>query len=476
MVVAAALVLSVAAVTITYAFPSLAQRSTFLLSFAAVTAAGWYGGGMGGLVATAATSAMLDLLILAPAGHLEVPLTTDLRFATFIAISLLTTGFNWSLHRAARRVRSSENLARLLIDSAPILIAAADQDGRIVLFNGECERLTGHRAADVIGTPFLETLVPTTWRATVRQRLESDSDVELAIAHRDGWLMRDGSERLIEWRCYRIPTPTGLVTIGLGHDVTDRQRMETELREAVEDAELSRQEAADAVAARERFIATLAHELRSPIAAALGWSEMLVKQAGTAETRRLTERIARAHRLIERLINDVNDLASIDAGKVSLNPRTIMLNDVITAAVESVSPLALAKDVRIDVVANTPLPLWGDPDRLQQAVLNLLTNALKFSTEQGEIIVRAGRQGDTIELTVEDGGPGISDSDAERVFEPFWQSDASKGGLGLGLALVRQIAVLHRGSATIRRARKDGGTIARVTLPMAVGSARKTAS
>ena len=469
-VVSVALALAIAAVAITYASDPLATGSTFLLSFAAVTFAGWYGGTLGGLVATAATALLIDVSLLNAPGSVGLHAADVPRFATFVALSLLATGFNGSLHSAAHRLRESEHLGRLIVDSAPMLIAAADPAGRVALFNRECERLTGHTAKDVIGAPFVDTLVPTDWRSSVTSRFATQSDAEIAMAHRNPWTMADGSERLIEWRCYRLITPAGLATIGLGHDVTERERKDAELRDAMAAAEQAREEASAAVAARDRFIAVLSHELRSPVAAAMGSTELLLSQATTPDMRRLLERIHRSHQLMFRLLDDVQDLARIESGKVSLKPRHIRLNEVIASVIDAAGTVAVRKGVSIVNLVADDLLVWGDPDRLHQAASNMLNNAVKFSEPGGAVVVRAVGQHQSIRLTVEDDGPGISEADAARVFEPFWQSDSDKGGLGLGLAVVQQIATLHGGTAHIRRARPEGGTIVGLTLPMVEGA------
>lgn len=466
-VVAVALALAGLAVAITWTSHALSATSTFLLSFGAVTAAGWFGGALGGIVATAATATLLDLLLVPPLYRLGFLNTDDaMRFATFIGLCAIATAMNWSLHNASRRLRQSEALARVVIESAPMLVTAADSLGRVIVFNAECERLTGRTAAEVLGQPLVETLVPEQWRADVIRRFDVASDADLAEPHRNPWTMADGSERLIEWRCYRLSMPSGTATFGFGYDVTERHRMESELRVSVERADAARREAAAAVAARERFIATMSHELRGPITAVSGWARLLATTAVDANTARIAERISRSGVLMQRLIGDVQDLAAIDAGKVTLRPMHVMLDEIAAGAVDAAAPLAASRGVAIQCETNGSAPVWGDADRLYQVVSNLVNNALKFTPDGGRITVSVTTADQQAELLVEDNGPGIADADTQRVFEPFWQSDHTRGGLGLGLPLVLQIAHLHGGSAGIRRARPEGGTVACVTLPL----------
>ncbi|MBA3539517.1 MAG: hybrid sensor histidine kinase/response regulator [Deltaproteobacteria bacterium] len=223
---------------------------------------------------------------------------------------------------------------------------------------------------------------------------------------------------------------------------------------------------------KDEFLATLSHELRTPLNAVLGWSEILLSRAkADSDTRRGLETIARNARSQAQLIEDLLDMNRIVSGTIRLDVQRIDLAAIIEAALDSVQPSADAKSIVIRRTLDPKAgPVHGDPNRLQQVVWNLLTNAVKFTPKGGKIHVLVQRVNSHIEISVHDSGMGISEEFLPHLFERFRQADSSTtrryGGLGLGLSIVKQLVELHGGSVTAQSDGVDHGATFIVTLPL----------
>jgi PAS domain S-box-containing protein len=242
---------------------------------------------------------------------------------------------------------------------------------------------------------------------------------------------------------------------------------------AVDNARLYR-DAQEVNRLKDEFLATLSHELRTPLTAVLGWTRLLgTNQLDEATSRRALETIERNAHAQVQLIDDILDVSRIIRGKLRLNVRPCELTPVIEAAVDSVRPAAEAKGIRLHVVLDPRAgPVSGDPDRLQQVVWNLLTNAVKFTPKDGRVQVLLRRVNSHLELTVSDTGQGIEEKFLPFVFDRFRQADPSTtrvhGGLGLGLAIVRHLVELHGGTVTVESRGKGEGTTFKVALPLMI--------
>jgi signal transduction histidine kinase/ActR/RegA family two-component response regulator len=258
-------------------------------------------------------------------------------------------------------------------------------------------------------------------------------------------------------------------------DISDRLANESELRKQIEIQQQARVIAEDALRAKDEFLSMVSHEIRNPLNAVLGWTRILMDRKDVDP-----DTLARALRIIDRnasaqarLIDDLLDVARIASGKLRLETQPVDLLAVALAAVDVVSPSTKAKqlEVRTGLDPATPRVL-GDPQRLQQIVGNLLSNAVKFTNPGGVIEVRVSPAGKVARLTVSDSGQGISPEFLPFVFERFRQSDASSarrhGGLGLGLALVRELVELHGGTVRAESAGENQGATFTIDLPTAL--------
>jgi PAS domain S-box-containing protein len=239
-------------------------------------------------------------------------------------------------------------------------------------------------------------------------------------------------------------------------DVSEQRSLEADRQRLYEAERRARTSAESASNMKDEFLATVSHELRTPLNAVLGWSQLaLSADMPPAQLAKALETIARNARAQGKLIDDILDISRIVSGKVRLEVTTCDLARVAEQALEMVKPAADAKGVRlVSQGLDRPAMLRADPDRLQQIAMNLLTNAVKFTPGGGSVAIELEQRDGYYRLSVSDSGVGIDPSFLPHVFDRFRQADAtttrSQGGLGLGLAIVRQLAELHGGRVFAR--------------------------
>jgi signal transduction histidine kinase/ActR/RegA family two-component response regulator len=263
-------------------------------------------------------------------------------------------------------------------------------------------------------------------------------------------------------------------TITLVEDVTERVIAERELRNQIASSEQARRTAEEASRLKDDFLATLSHEIRTPLNAVIGWTRILRTQPSVRSRAHALEVIERNALSQMRLVEDLLDMARIISGKLRLKIDTVSLVELAQAAIDVVSPGAAAKQVAIHSSFEPDVPdITGDSERLQQVIWNLLSNAVKFTESGGQVNVEISRVGPNVRLVVRDNGQGIAPDFLPYVFDRFRQADASAsrrhGGLGLGLALVRQIVELHGGAVGADSRGVKHGASFWITLPAVVG-------
>jgi signal transduction histidine kinase len=231
---------------------------------------------------------------------------------------------------------------------------------------------------------------------------------------------------------------------------------------AAENARLYRAAQA-AIRARDEMLSIVAHDLRSPLAAAQVGASMLARQVPEDRreaSRKTAEAIHRSIRLATRLVDDLLDVARIEAGKLALDLREVSPEVIVHNAVEMCLPLTAGVSVQLEAEVASGLPLLlADEDRIQQVLGNLLNNAIKFTPRGGRVLLVAQREGEKVRFAVKDTGPGISPDHLPRVFDRFWQSrSADRRGAGLGLAIAKGIIEAHSGHIWAESVSGEGST------------------
>ena len=358
---------------------------------------------------------------------------------------------------------------QIVLDTIDYGVLILDPELRVRIHNRAFVRLSGVDDAVLRARPHFRTVMDAArragiydvpdaeWEAYVATRL---AEIEAGGVVPREWLLPDG--QTLEYQCVPLPDGGRMITY---FDLTRLKEAEAELRIAKERAELASRAKSD-------FLASMSHELRTPLNAIIGIAEMLEEDADEEDRDALREplsRILRAGRLLLQLINEILDLAKIEAGKLDLHLERIDLDLLLSDVLETAEPLAEKNHNRL--ILDRPAPIGGittDPMRLRQILLNLLSNACKF-TEAGTVTLEARREPDGfVRLAVHDTGIGIAVDQMDRLFQDFSQAGVPGtrryGGTGLGLAISRRLARLMGGD--IDAASEPGkGSVFMVRLP-----------
>jgi PAS domain S-box-containing protein len=387
-------------------------------------------------------------------------------------------GHEEDLHR-------SEERFRLLVEGvAEYAIFMLDPNGQVVTWNVGAERIKGYTAAEIIGQHF-SVFYPDEARESRWPEHELQVAAEKGSFTDIGWRVRkDGTTFWANVTITALRDDTGklLGYAKLTRDLTEAKRIEAmestnQQRDEMLDAERSARMAAQrATRLKDEFLATLSHELRTPLSAILGWTQVLLRGAtpkGPDEQKRAIEVIDRNARAQVQLIDDLLDLSRIMTGKLRLDLHQVSFASVVEAAVDSAKPAAETKGVRLKAIMGAGQDIVSaDSGRLQQVVWNLLTNAIKFTPKGGQVQVLLQRVNSHLELSVSDTGIGISASYLPHVFDRFSQKDTSTtrafGGLGLGLAICKQLVELHGGVITAVSEGEGKGATFSVHLPLSI--------
>lgn len=395
-----------------------------------------------------------------------------------------------------KQAEEAMSLLASIVESSDDAIISKSLDGTILSWNKGAEQLYGYSAEEVEGQPISMLMPPEHANdfPIIMETLRREERVEHYETERR---RKDGQIIPVSLSLSPIKNSAGEITAAsaIARDITERRRAETEREELLAREQAARKEAEQAYnlsaeslrreqAARKQaeeasrmkdeFLATVSHELRTPLNAILGWAGILRRNsADTNMSAQAVETIERNARAQTQLIEDLLDVSRIITGRMRLDVQPVEIPVIIQAAVDAIHPAADAKEIQLQVVIDSKAgPISGDPNRLQQIVWNLLSNAVKFTPKGGKVQVQLERTNSYIDITVSDTGNGISSEFLPYVFDRFRQADSSytrtHGGLGLGLAIVRQLVELHGGTVAAQSAGEEQGATFTVKLPITI--------
>jgi len=375
--------------------------------------------------------------------------------------------------RVEEALRESEQRFRLMADTAPMMVWMSGPDKRRDYFNKRWLDFTGRSLEEELGDGWTEGVHPDDYRRCLNTHVSAfDARQEFTMEYRlrrfdgqYGWILNIGVPRF---------TPDGGFAgyIGSCVDISDRRHAEDERLLLLAREQRARADAEAANRIKDEFLATLSHELRSPLNAIAGWAQVLRwGSPDPATVARAADAIGRNVTTQTQLIGDLLDVSRIITGNLRLEWQAVDLTRIIAAALEVVRPAAEAKAIRLDAVLDPRREAaWGDPDRLQQVVWNLLSNAVRFTPGGGRVEVRLERTESQVQIRVKDTGQGIAAEFLPAVFDRFRQADDTTsrvhGGLGLGLAIVRHLVELHGGTVQAQSPGIGRGATFTVTLPI----------
>lgn len=370
---------------------------------------------------------------------------------------------------------SSLQLASI-VESSNDAIFSKTLEGRITSWNRSAETIYGYGESEIIGRS-VRILVPPDRIAQFDDLMDRLKRGEGTTSHETERICKDGTRIDVSLTISPIRSATGQIlgASTIARDITLRKRAERERAELLARERQARADADAANRAKDEFLSTVSHELRTPLNAILGWAHLMQEGQLDSETvQRACETILRNARSQQRIIEDILDLSRIVSGNVRLDMRPVDLEPIVAAAMESVRPAAEGKGIDLGFVPGSETArVLGDPERIQQIVWNLLTNATKFTPKGGAVRVRLGRSHRLAEIEVSDTGSGIRADLLPHIFDRFRQGDSTStrhhGGLGLGLAIVRHLAELQEGSVAAASPGEGRGSVFTVRFPLMLG-------
>ena len=388
-------------------------------------------------------------------------------------------------------------LLAAIVASSEDAIVSKTLEGIVTSWNGAAERLFGFTASEMIGQS-ITRIIPEELQheeVEILGKLRRGERIERYETIR---VRKDGQRLEISLTISPMRDSNGRIfgAAKIAHDITARRHAERQLQNremelaklaAERELFLESERAARSTAERlshmkDEFLATLSHELRTPINAIQGWATLLRERKNSpADHARGLETIERNARIQAQIVNDLLDMSRIISGKVQLEVQPLYLHEVINNSIDAVSQSAVAKNIRIQPMLDTGIGLVrGDPNRLQQVLWNLLSNAIKFTAKDGRVQVVLERVNSHVEICIEDTGIGIRPDFLPYVFDRFRQADSGTtrrhGGLGLGLSIVKNLVELHGGTVRVKSPGENQGSTFIVSLPISYvrGSARET--
>jgi PAS domain S-box-containing protein len=343
---------------------------------------------------------------------------------------------NQQLREAHHQLEESRARYSDLYDFAPVAYCTFDSAGCILEINLTGAAMLGMQRSRVIGRPFAVYIAESD-RAAFRMHLQRRFQSPQGPAVVELTLASSANQPIVVQMVSAIARDHGGTIVGCRStftDITEQKRAEEALRLAVQ--------------MREEFLAIVSHDLRNPLSSILLGSEILRDtRTWDAKSRGKVELINDAATRMRRMLSDLLDLSSMDAGHLSMERKLESVDAMLATTVAGGSPGAAQRNIRVETILEEPqLIAYCDRDRILQVLMNLVGNAIKFSSDNGVVRVEARRTLDEIEFAVRDFGTGIARSQLDRIFDPYWQApNTAKLGTGLGLSIARGIVELHGG-------------------------------
>jgi PAS domain S-box-containing protein len=380
-----------------------------------------------------------------------------------------------ALRKSEEQARRQLSYVEAIYATAPVGLCFVDTDLTYLSMNERMAEIDGRSVEEHMGRTVREIMpeVADAVEPVLRKVIETGEPV-MNLERSTATALDPGVIRHFIASYYPIKNGGGRV-LGVNvvvMEITERKKIEEELERLLRQEKSAREESEAANRMKDEFLATVSHELRTPLTSILGWARMLTGGGLTkSQARHALEVIAQSAQSQNRLIEDILDTSRIITGRLKLDAHPVVIERIFHAAVDVVRPSAEAKGIALNEVVDAPDGVvFGDANRLQQALWNLLSNAVKFTKEGGRIEARLWRAEEQVEIAVKDTGIGIEPRFLPHVFDRFRQADASStrefGGLGIGLSIVRHIIEMHGGGVSASSPGKGRGATFMIRLPL----------
>ncbi len=335
----------------------------------------------------------------------------------------------------------NESHARLtnIVETAMDAIISVDSDQNVIMFNAAAERMFRCKAADVLGH-HIGRLIPKQFRARHQEQIREFGRTGITNRSMESMgaisgVRADGEEFPIEASISQVESEGQKIYTVILRDITQRKQME--------EARLAKEASDEANRAKSEFVSRMSHELRTPLNAILGFSQILEMDGLPTQQAQSVQFIYKAGQHLLTLINEVLDIARIEAGHLTLSPEPVSLDSLLAESLNLVAISAAKRSIHINLEAGGGLYVMADNQRLKQVVLNLLSNSIKYNREGGTVTIRYERRPvGIVRLSVQDTGQGIQREELHKLFSPFERLSADQSeieGTGLGLVLSKQL-------------------------------------
>jgi PAS domain S-box-containing protein len=374
----------------------------------------------------------------------------------------LASVFEDMVEKLASRYESLVNFMRSIV-------LKVRGDGTIMFANRYATELLGFTTAELVGQ-HVERIVPPEWYEEVRQRIDSIHDEETQVNAINQNVTRSGEQIWVAWsnRVIKTGERREKEVLCVGNNITAEMRHKKELEDLVAELKVAREQALEANRAKGQFLANMSHEIRTPMNAIIGMTHLALQTDLTPKQRDHLRKVDASAKALLRIINDILDFSKIEAGRLDMESVEFNLEDVLDNLATLVTVKAAEKglEVLFRTEPGVPLHLVGDPLRLGQVLINLASNAVKF-TQQGEIListclVEARQKQVVLEFAVRDTGIGMTTEQAGKLFQPFTQADTTTtrkfGGTGLGLSISKRLVEMMGGQIRVESEPGKGST------------------
>jgi len=374
---------------------------------------------------------------------------------------------------ALKQGARADLLLAAIVNSSDDAIISKSLEGIITSWNSGAQRIFGYEHHEIVGQPVLK-LIPED-RQQEEPKIIEQLRRGIRVDHFETIRVRKNGEHFpVSLTISPVKDPNGRIVGAskIARDITELRDAAAEREQLLASERSARAMAENANRMKDEFLSTVSHELRTPLNAIVGWTDVLADDnQSPADVRHGIEVIRRNAMMQAQLIEDLLDLGRISSGKMALDITPVDIGAVISEAMASVDHAAKAKQIALIPVIGNVRGLLCDAKRLQQVIWNLLANAIKFTPKHGKVVITASRVNSHVEIAVVDNGQGIPADFMPFLFERFRQQDSTTtrthGGLGIGLALVRQLIELHGGSVRAESQGLNLGTTFTLSLPVA---------
>ena len=380
-----------------------------------------------------------------------------------------------ALQETTTQIRESEERYSDLFENAAELIHSVAVDGHFLYVNEAWRKTLGYSQEEVAKLSLWDIIHPD-YLAYYREVFQKVISGETLNVEAD-FVTKDGKRITVRGNIScRFKNGTAVGTRGIFHDVTERKQAEEKLQQLYQQERALRQQLEEEVQKRVEFTRALIHELRTPITPVLAATELLLEEIKDERSLRLVQSISRSASNLNRRIDELIDLIRGETDMLRLNIEPVDIVSLLKDIGYEVMPIALRNghSLTVDLPASSPI-VPADTDRLRQIIMNLLNNAFKFTPKEGEITLRAREDEANLIVEVQDTGPGISQEEQKRLFQPYYRrvDDRERlSGLGLGLSIAKKLVELHGGRIWVKSQKGKGSTFG-FSLPLETTSQRE---